>query len=153
MTITIVIITTFLIIIFIGLLIFYPINIYENLYIRNLIKTRLYNNTFFKISIFKSKYEPNNFMLIIYPQEYHFFIENERLIYHPNNKYLDGILSKYICNDNDFELVYNLQFDSHPIIPKVTCHKKLKYLKINIITIQICTLKLLMNCKILSTPL
>ena len=129
-------ITILLFILFIYLLMCHPVNIYENLHIKNLIKYNKnpYNSSiseFFKISIYKSNYEANNFMLIIYPQEYHFFIENEQLIYHPNNEYLDGILKQYFCN-NDFEFAYNLHLNVSPPIPKVICHKKLKYLKTNI---------------------
>lgn len=130
----IIILIIFLIIIF--QLLFYPINIYENLYMINLMKNiniPFYNNDFFKISIYKSKFDSKNFMLIIHPQQYHFFIENEKLIYHPNNKYLDGILKQYFCNNDDnFELAYNLNINVFPPIPKVICHKNLKYLKTNI---------------------
>ena len=68
-------------------------------------------------------------MLIIQPQNYHFFIENNKLIYHPNNRNLDGLLKQYSC-DKGFELAYNLLLNIK--IPKVFCHKNLKYLKSNI---------------------
>ena len=122
------------------LFIFHPINIYKNLHLRDLMNHNknnphhhhhYYCYDFFKISIYKSKYEKNNFMLIIYPQEYHFFIENDQLIYHPNNKYLDGILKQYFCDDDDdFELAYNINLNVSS--PKVICHKKLNFLKRNV---------------------
>ena len=122
----------------------------------------LFNNNidFFSISIYKSNYEKNNYMFIIRPQNYHFFLENDKFIYHPKNKHLDGLLKQYYChdynndnnntnnnnNDNDnekeFELAYNLLplslpppsslSSSQSLIPKIICHKKLKYLKLYI---------------------
>ena len=69
-------------------------------------------------------------MFIIYPQEYHFFLEKDRLIYHPNNKHLDGILTQYFCRDDErFELAYNLHLNVSPPVPKVICHRKLNFLK------------------------
>ena len=117
--------------------------IYNNLFITTLLKIKIkissinnnnnYYFDFYNISILQSMFEKNNFMFVIQPQNYHFFLENERLIYHPNNKHLDGLLKQYSC-PRDFELAYNLL----PIIddkksgnkfPKVICHKNLKYLK------------------------
>ena len=116
----------------------YPIEIYKNAFIINLMKKnnaiiRLRNN-FFRISVFKSKHEINSYMIIIYPQHYHFFIEDELLIYHPNNKHIDGILKQYRCNE-DFELAYNMlpinnnNKNKNNFIPKIICHRKLNYLK------------------------
>ena len=98
-----------------------------------------YNFDFYNITIFKSTYERNNLMFIVQPQNYHFFVENGNLIYHPNNRHLDGLLKQYSC-DNDFELAYNLPIkkdndavdDNNNKFPKVICHKKLKYLKLYI---------------------
>ena len=113
------------------MLILYPIYIYNDSFIKYDNKNLLNNynlNDLFNISIYKSKYEPNNYMIIVNPQEYHFFLENEKLIYHPNNNNLDGILKQYYCNEN-FELAYELHSN---ISPKVICHRKLSYLKSNI---------------------
>ena len=87
--------------------------IFRNTFITTLLKNKLindrkkYNSDFFNMSIFKSNFEINNFMLLIQPQNYHFFIENKKLIYHPNNKHLDGLLKQYSC-ESGFELAYNL---------------------------------------------
>ena len=111
--------------------------IYKNLFIHNLLKNihknKLDNIDFFNVSMYKSEYERNNFMIIIKPQNYHFFIESEKFIYHPKNKHLDGILKQYYCNKG-FELAYTLPINDNTSfpIPKVICHKKLKYLKANI---------------------
>ena len=104
---------------------------------------------FFNISIYKSKYENNNFMLIIKPQNFHFFIENNKLFYHPRNNHLDGVLKQYYCGEG-LELAYNLPVtenkhkrgnalnhqlhSSLSFAPTIICHKKLKYLKSQIYT-------------------
>ena len=144
-TITIIIIIIIIIIILITLTLWslkekYPFNIYDRALTVSLLSnpsdnssflSRLYNEIF-KISIFKSKHEINSYMLILYPQRYHFFIEEDKLIYHPSNKYLDSILKQYRC-DGDFELAYQFLMNDKQrnisFIPKVVCHRKLKYLK------------------------
>ena len=110
----------------------YPMEIYRNAFIANIpfpnSLLRLHNNLF-KISVFQSKYEKNNFMMIIYPQHYHFFIQDSiSLIYHPNNDYLDAVLKQYRCN-TDFELAYKIPINNTSFSPKVICHRKLSYLK------------------------
>ena len=87
---------------------------------------------FFNVTVFKSSFEEYNFMLIIQPQNYHFFIENNKLIYHQNNRHLDGLLKQYSC-DYGFELAYRLPLNNNKNkFPRVVCHKNLKYLKSNI---------------------
>ena len=145
----------------------------NNMFVSTLLKNkkRLINNKkvytdFFNIAIFKSRFEEHNYMLIIQPQNYHFFIENNKLIYHPNNRHLDGLLKQYSC-DSGFELAYSLPInnnnrndnededddiyndndeddeiyndsdkgkndENNNVFPKVICHKRLKYLKLNI---------------------
>ena len=129
---------------FLFILLFFSRNIYNKIPSLNknydkYILLKEYNNinNFFNISIYKSSYVSDNFMIIIKPQNYHFFIEKShndyRLIYHPPNNHLDGILSQYNC-DKNFELVYNLPlwWKTEKIldpIPRVICHKNLQYLK------------------------
>ena len=116
----------------------YPFNVYDHPLTINLpsihrinFLSKLYNEIF-KISIYKSKHEINSYMLILYPQRYHFFIEEDKLIYHPRNKNLDSILKQYRC-DGEFELAYQFLMKEKKrnisFIPKVVCHRKLKYLK------------------------
>ena len=100
-------------------------------------KENEYHYDFYNISIFKSSFEANNYMLIIQPQNYHFFIENGELIYHP--KKLDSLLKKYLCNNNNnndkdnFELAYKLPLsDKTSPFPKIICHRNLNYLKLYI---------------------
>ena len=124
-----VILIIILIIIFIAT-INYSADMYKNSFIIDIWKInnilRL-KNDFYKILLYKSKYEMYNYMITIYPQNYHFFIYNGILIYHPSNKYLDGILKQYYCDDG-FELAYELPIKNLST-PKIICHKKLNYLK------------------------
>ena len=113
--------------------------IYNNLFITNLLNNnkknkKLINNKdiyldFYNISIFKSNFEMNNYMILIKPQNYYFFIENNKLIYHPNSKNMDGLLKQYSC-DIGFELAYNLQLKNNNFaFPRIICHRSLSYLK------------------------
>ena len=87
------------------------------------------NHSLFHVNVFKSQYEPSNFMLKIAPQDYYFFIENGRIIYHPNGDSIDGIRVQYTCSP-DFELAYELPLKKDVTAnPKIICHRNLKYLK------------------------
>ena len=108
------------------------LNVYKNSYIYGINKkNNLYNlNTFYSVTLYKSNYDSNqNFMIIINPQKYHFFIEKDILIYHPREQ--DGILKKYSC-PSFYELVYNFDISNNDdliMLPKVFCHLNLNYLK------------------------
>lgn len=94
-----------------------------------IIDNKFHSSDFFNVALFKSSFEKNNFMLIIQPQNYHFFIENDKLIYHPNNQHLDGLLRQYSCQ-REYDLVYSMPLKNDKnLYPKVICHKNLKYLK------------------------
>lgn len=98
-----------------------------------------FSHPFHHVEIKQSQYESNCFMLIIAPQNYHFFIEHDKIIYHPvvnDGSDLDGVLRYYHC-DEDFELVYQLPIGSKTNNPKVTCHRNLQYLKKYVYTIEI----------------
>lgn len=86
-------------------------------------------HSLFHVIGFKSQYEPSCFMLKIAPQDYYFFIENGKIIYHPNGDSTDGIRVQYTCSP-DFELAYELPLKKDMTVnPKIICHRNLKYLK------------------------
>ena len=94
-----------------------------------------FSHPFHHVEIKKSQYESNCFMLRIVPQNYHFFVEHDRIIYHPvvnDGSDIDGVLRYYHC-DEDFELAYqlpsNLESNNIANNPKVVCHRNLRYLK------------------------
>ena len=106
-------------------------------------------NDIFEVVIYQ--YPVNDyFMIIIKPQKYHFFIEDGKLIYHP--RYSDNVSKYYNC-PTFFEKAYQLpvqdvekeggggggeqQQQRKNIVPKIICHRNLKYLKSNIYTKQI----------------
>ena len=84
-------------------------------------------SSLYNMSVFTDYNNNSNFMIILNPQQYHFFIENENeIFYHPNSDdYNDGVLKQYFCQDQSLDLVYSV-LENPPI---VTCHKNLKYLK------------------------
>ena len=92
-------------------------------------------NVFYNIAIYKSIYNDLNFMIVINPQRYYFFLENGKLIYHPKSqkKYTDGILKNYFCRSDLLELAYDIPLtkDDKDIIlpPTVICHLNLTYLE------------------------
>ena len=104
-------------------------------------------NNIFEVVIYQ--YPVNDyFMIIIKPQKYHFFIENGKLIYHP--RYSDNVSKYYNC-PTFFNKAYQLPVNALGgevggggekeeqlnMVPKIICHRNLKYLKSNIYTKQI----------------
>ena len=105
------------------------INPYKNCFINNNQMKVTPINDFFNISMFASKYDKFDYMFIIYPQKYHFFINKEYLIYHPTNqKHIDSILRKYYC-PKQYDLAYKIPLNSVSFLPKVVCHQNLEYLQ------------------------
>ena len=97
-----------------------------------------FSHPFHHVEIRQSQYESNCFMLRIAPQNYHFFVEHENIIYHPvinDGSHLDGVLRYYHC-DEEFELAYQLQIDGG-YNTKVICHRNLDYLKKYVYTVEI----------------
>ena len=95
------------------------------------------NNNFYTLEVYQSLEEVNCYLLIINPQKYHFFIENNRIIYHPANV-KDNILKNYKCL-NEFEAAYLIPHETSTqekniMYPTVICHRNLNYLKRNIYT-------------------
>ena len=95
-------------------------------------------NDIFEVVIYQ--YPVNDyFMIIIKPQKYHFFIEDGKLIYHP--RYSDNVSKYYNC-PTLFEKAYQLPVHAvgeqqNNMVPKIICHRNLKYLKSNVYTEQI----------------
>lgn len=93
------------------------------------------HHALYHVVIKQSQYEPRCFLIIIAPQNYHFFIEHERIIYHPvtnDGSDIDGVLKYYRCEE-DFELTYQLPVNFDGKInkkhPRVLCHRNLEYVK------------------------
>ena len=115
-------------------LLIYPNSLYHDCFINNnnnpIDRLKRFNekegSSFYSMSVFTDNNNNNDFMIILYPQRYHFFVENNgnEIFYHPlyDN---DGILKQYYCQDQSLDLVYNITRNP----PVVTCHKNLKYLK------------------------
>lgn len=74
------------------------------------------SHSFYNVAIYRSRLEPDScFMVNIYPQGYHFFIENGRVIYHPtihDGSKIDAVLKHYKCC-SQFELAYELPVNNN----------------------------------------
>ena len=75
------------------------------------------------VKVFKSI--ANNYMIVILPQNIHFFIESKNMIiYHPRQQ-ISEIL--YTCPES-YEFAYVVPIDQRKV-PTVLCHRNLNYLK------------------------
>lgn len=75
----------------------------------------------YRLEVYRSK--SNDYMLVLYPQALHFFIENKRLLYHGKN-----VKNEYYDCPADYQLAYTINIGSSKV-PKFICHKNIHYLK------------------------
>ena len=150
--------TILLIIIFLALVVYSYLYILNPTFYKNMLPPlefylKSFNNIkdytlhdVFRVSIYKAPND-NCYMIIVKPQNYHFFIENGKFIYHPQK---NDNLSKYYTCPLFFDKAYQLpvtknenneqsQKNKNELVnkmereyPKIICHRNLKYLNNNV---------------------
>lgn len=75
----------------------------------------------YRLEVYKSR--SNDYMLVLYPQAFHFFVETRQLIYHGR----DVKNEHYDCPPS-YQLAYTINVSSSKV-PKFVCHKNIEYLQ------------------------